>query len=138
MTSRVPRAAGLHQSDQESERADAVDVVTPPEAARTARFARGQRVVVARRYPPGHLRTPYYCRGKRGVVERVLPAFLNPEEEGYGLYDRAPVILYRVRFRQLDLWPTYNGPSHDTVDIEIYEHWLAPVDEFEASPETTP
>ena len=91
-----------------------------------SRFQRGERVVVARRYPPGHLRTPYYCRGKAGVVERVLPAFLNPEEEAYGLYDRPPVTLYRVRFRQVDLWPEYTGPPHDTVDIEIYEHWLEP------------
>ena len=89
-----------------------------------SRFQRGERVVVARRYPPGHLRTPYYCRGKAGVVERVLSAFLNPEEEAYGLYDRPPVTLYRVRFRQVDLWPEYAGPLHDTVDIEIYEHWL--------------
>jgi nitrile hydratase subunit beta len=89
-----------------------------------SRFQRGERVVVARRYPPGHLRTPYYCRGKAGVVERVLPAFLNPEEEAYGLYDRPRVTLYRVRFRQVDLWPEYSGPRHDTVDVEIYEHWL--------------
>jgi nitrile hydratase beta subunit-like protein len=98
-----------------------------PQAAQAPRFTAGQRVTVARRYPPGHLRTPYYCRGKVGVVERVLPAFLNPEEEGYGLYDRPLVTLYRVRFRQVDLWPGYVGPAHDTVDIEIYEHWLEPV-----------
>ncbi len=91
-----------------------------------ARFSADQPVVVAERYPPGHLRTPFYCRGKRGVVERVLIAGINPEEEGYGLYDRPPVTLYRVRFRQVDLWPGYTGPAHDTVDIEIYEHWLEP------------
>jgi hypothetical protein len=53
----------------------------------SAKFQPHQPVVVARRYPPGHLRTPYYCRGKSGVIERVLPASLNPEEEGYGRYD---------------------------------------------------
>lgn len=99
-----------------------------PTAPRPARFRSGQQVVVSRRYPPGHLRTPYYCRGKTGIVERVLPAFLNPEEEGYGLYDRPPVTLYRVRFRQVELWPGYSGPDHDTVDIEIFEHWLEPAD----------
>ena len=92
----------------------------------TARFTPGQPVVVARRRPPGHLRTPSYCRGKRGAVERVLPASINPEEEGYGRYGGPPVTLYRVRFRQVDLWPRYAGPDHDTVDIEIYEHWLEP------------
>jgi nitrile hydratase len=84
--------------------------------------------MVVRRYPPGHLRTPFYCRGKTGVVERVLPASINPEEEGFGMYDGAPMPLYRVRFRQADLWPSYVGPVHDTVDIEIYEHWLVPAE----------
>jgi hypothetical protein len=95
----------------------------------TARFAAHQWVVVAPRYPPGHLRTPFYCRGKTGVVERVLPASTNPEDEGFGIDDREPVPLYRVRFRQPDLWPSYAGPAHDTVDIEIYEHWLSPADD---------
>jgi hypothetical protein len=108
------------------------------QASQTARFKPGQRVTVSRRYPPGHLRTPHYCRGKTGTVERVLPAFLNPEEEGYGLYDRPPVTLYRVRFRQTDLWPGYVGPAHDSVDIEIYEHWLEPLKSSEASPQTSP
>jgi hypothetical protein len=114
-------------------------MTTPPAQAgqppaRAARFSPGQRVVVSRRYPPGHLRTPYYCRGKVGIVERVLPAFLNPEEEGYGLYDRPPVTLYRVRFGQHELWPGYTGPHHDTVDIEIFEHWLEPVPATEGAP----
>jgi nitrile hydratase len=92
----------------------------------TARFAPGQPVVIAPRYPPGHVRVPVYCRGKPGVVERALPAFLNPEEEAYGRYDRPPVPDYRVRFRLVDLWPDYTGPAHDTVDLEIFEHWLEP------------
>ena len=96
------------------------------------RFAAGQQVTIARRFPPGHLRTPYYCRGKTGTIERVLPPFLNPEEEGYGLYDRPQITLYRVRFRQHDLWSGYVGPQHDTVDIEIFEHWLEPADRPEA------
>jgi nitrile hydratase subunit beta len=29
-----------------------------------------------------------------------------------------------VRFKQADVWPNYNGPVHDTVDIDIYQHWL--------------
>ena len=91
------------------------------------RFQAGQRVVVARRYPPGHVRTPYYCRGKAGVVERVLPAFVNPEEEAYGVNEGPGMTLYRVRFRLVDVWPEYAGPARDTLDIEIYEHWLEPV-----------
>jgi hypothetical protein len=29
-----------------------------------------------------------------------------------------------VSFRQKDLWPHYEGPPHDKVMIEIYDHWL--------------
>ena len=32
--------------------------------------------------------------------------------------------LYRVRFKQSDVWPDYAGPGRDSVDVEIYEHWL--------------
>jgi len=64
--------------------------------------------------------------GNPASSSACFPAFLNPEEEAYGLYDRPRVTLYRVRFRQVDLWPEYTGPLHDTVDIEIYEHWLEP------------
>ena len=28
------------------------------------------------------------------------------------------------RFLQTDIWPDYTGPRHDTLDVEIYEHWL--------------
>jgi len=31
-----------------------------------------------------------------------------------------------VRFRQNEAWPDYRGPDTDTVDIEIYQHWLEP------------
>jgi nitrile hydratase len=34
--------------------------------------------------------------------------------------------LYRVRFRQADVWPDYAGPAEDCVEVEIYEHWLEP------------
>ena len=32
--------------------------------------------------------------------------------------------LYRVRFLQREVWPDYAGRADDTIDIEIYEHWL--------------
>ena len=34
--------------------------------------------------------------------------------------------LYRVRFRQKDVWENYSGAETDTVDVDIYEHWLLP------------
>ena len=92
----------------------------------SARFAPGARVSVRRSEPPGHLRTPYYVRGKRGVVERVCGSFANPEELAYGRDGLPTRPLYRVRFRQADLWPDYAGPAADSVEVEVFEHWLEP------------
>lgn len=77
-------------------------------------------------FPPGHVRTPFYARGRCGVVERVCGSFANPEELAYGRTGLPARPLYRVRFAQRELWPDYPGPACDTVDIEIYEHWLEP------------
>jgi nitrile hydratase len=91
-----------------------------------ARYASQDRVRVRRADPPGHLRTPYYVRGNAGVIERVLDAFPNPEERAYGRSGEPKQPLYRVRFRQSDVWPDYAGPPEDTIDVEIYQHWLEP------------
>ena len=32
----------------------------------------------------------------------------------------------KVRFLQHEVWPAYRGPKTDTVDIEIFQHWLEP------------
>lgn len=88
-------------------------------------FDVGQAVHVRRATPPGHVRTPYYCRGHTGRVERVCGRFHNPEELAYGRAGDGTVLtLYRVSFRMADLWGDYDGPAEDTVEIEIYEHWL--------------
>lgn len=92
----------------------------------TADFPVGARVRVRTAIPPGHVRTPHYCRGRVGEVERLCGRFRNPEELAYGRADHAPLPLYRVRFRQRDLWPDYAGPAGDTVEIELYHHWLEP------------
>jgi nitrile hydratase len=89
-------------------------------------FAPGDAVRVARVHPPGHRRTPFYIRGKEGVIERVCGEFANPEELGYGFDGLPKKRLYRVRFRQRDVWPDYAGDPNDTVDIDLYEHWLCP------------
>jgi nitrile hydratase subunit beta len=31
-----------------------------------------------------------------------------------------------VRFRQREVWPDYAGRADDTIEIEIYQHWLEP------------
>ena len=98
-------------------------------AAGSQRFASGDRVTVAYTHPPGHRRIPSYIRGKSGLVERYCGAFPNPEELAYG-FDGLPARhLYRVRFQQQDIWPAYVGSMHDTLDLEVQEHWLSPAKE---------
>ncbi len=92
----------------------------------TARFAPGAPVVVASRDVAGHIRTPRYVRGKRGIVERICGSFRNPEDLARGEYGSTPRPLYRVRFAQRELWNDYAGSDSDTVDVELYEHWLEP------------
>jgi nitrile hydratase len=92
----------------------------------TARFAPGDRVMVRRGGSPGHVRTPHYVRGVVGVVERTCGPFPNPEELAYGRDGLPARPLYRVRFRQADLWPDYGGPAADSVEVEVFEHWLGP------------
>jgi nitrile hydratase len=58
------------------------------------------------------------------VVERLCGEFANPEELAYARDGLPRRPLYRVRFLQRELWPDYAGRDTDTVDIEIYEHWL--------------
>ena len=88
------------------------------------RFNPGDRVRVKASYPPGHRRTPWYIRGKVGVIERVCGAFPNPEELAQMRSGLPAQPLYRVRFRQKEVWPDYRGSDSDVVEIEIYQHWL--------------
>lgn len=90
----------------------------------SARFKTGDRVSVRFADPPGHIRTPWYIRGHTGVIERVCGAFPNPEELAFHRPGLPAQPLYRVRFMQRDVWPDYTGPAHDTIEIEIYQHWL--------------
>lgn len=85
------------------------------------------RVRVKTWAPPGHIRTPAYLRGKTGTVERRLPAFPNPELLAYRL--PAPdVPLLRVRFTMAEVWGPDTAHPEDTLDAEIYAHWLEPAD----------
>ncbi len=90
------------------------------------RYAIGDRVAVIDRIHSGHMRTPTYVRGKTGAVVRVVGPMLNPEQLAYGYPGTPGKILYRVRFRQGELWAHYAGGPDDTLEIELYEHWLAP------------
>jgi hypothetical protein len=86
----------------------------------------GDRVRVRRSYPPGHRRTPHYIKGRTGVIERICGAFPNPEELAYGFDGEPRKVLYRVRFAQSDVWPDYQGPARDLIEMEVFEHWLEP------------
>ena len=86
-------------------------------------FKPGDRVKIREDYPIGHFRTPVFIRGKEGVVTRKFGEFENPELLAYALKGPKKA-LYEIRFRQSDLWPDYEGSDKDSLDIDIYEHWL--------------
>ncbi len=88
------------------------------------RFKVGDRVEVLELNKAGHIRTPFYVRHKTGVVVQDCGLFLNPEDLAVGITSGPVVKLYRVEFKQRDLWPGYQGPADDTLCIEIYDHWL--------------
>lgn len=93
-----------------------------------AAFVPGQRVRVREEGGPGHVRTPEYVRGRMGRIGRLLGAFPDPESLAYGGgLPRRP--LYEVAFRQSELWEDYEGPATDTLQVDVFEHWLQPVEE---------
>lgn len=86
----------------------------------------GDRVRVRQAAPLGHVRTPFYIRGHEGVVERVCGAFPNPEELAQQRNGLPKQPLYRVRFKQQDVWPGYRGSRDDVLEVEIFQHWIEP------------
>ena len=77
--------------------------------------------------PPGHVRTPAYLRGKTGWVERTLGPFPNPEDLAYR-HPGKPLALMRVRFTMSEVWGAQVDTPDDTIDAEIYSHWLEPTE----------
>jgi len=85
-----------------------------------------EHVRVKSMMPPGHVRTPAYLRGKYGTVERRLGEFANPERAAYRLEkDMQPLV--RVRFTMAEIWGDAAEYPDDTLDAEIYAHWLEKV-----------
>ena len=95
-------------------------------AATAARFRLGDAVRVPNVHKKGHVRTPDYVKGKIGHVTGILGEFPDPECLAYGGNGLPEKPLYRVCFRQTDLWQGYEGASGDTLHVDIYEHWLEP------------
>ena len=100
----------------------------PPYPTRGARFAPGDTVRVKPGEAPGHLRTPWYLRGHTGRIERICGDFANPEEMAYRRDGRPARALYRVRFTMAEVWGDQAERPGDTIDAEIFEHWLEAAD----------
>ncbi|MEM0989745.1 MAG: SH3-like domain-containing protein [Pseudomonadota bacterium] len=99
----------------------------PPYPQGKPNLSPGQVVRVRAGAAPGHIRTPWYLRGKTGVIERICGAFGNPEELAYNRIDGPEVPLYRVRFTMREVWGDTTERAQDTIDAEIFEHWLEAV-----------
>ena len=88
-------------------------------------FCCGDRVCIDTRSEIRHHRVPAYAKGRVGTIAKVCGEYEEPERVAYG-QQHSPRRLYRVRLQQVDLWPAYEGSPADTLDIEIFEHWLEP------------
>uniref|UniRef100_A0A6B2L404 nitrile hydratase n=1 Tax=Arcella intermedia TaxID=1963864 RepID=A0A6B2L404_9EUKA len=88
----------------------------------------------ATRWRKPHLRTPGYIFGKEGVIERYCGIFEDPEKHAFWVSTQATQPLYRVRFNQKTVWPKYEGPEQDTIDLEITQNWLLPIEETPTAP----
>ena len=97
---------------------------TRPRANPQTRFAPGDQVRVAERAALGHCRTPFYLRGRSGTVASIQGTFRNPEALAYHKPGLPALTLYKVRFRQSELWARYAGPACDQLEVDIFEHWL--------------
>jgi nitrile hydratase len=67
-----------------------------------------------------HVRTPWYLRGKVGET-------LNAEALAYNRYDDKKRLV-RVRFTMAEIWGDAAERPGDTLDAEIFEHWLEPAE----------
>ncbi len=98
------------------------------------RFSPGDRVQVLALGKDGHVRIPYYIRQQIGHIVQYCGTYLNPEDLAIGITSRRAVDLYRVSFSQARLWRDADIPEHDTLVIEIYDHWLTSVEETAHAP----
>ena len=127
-------AAAMAQLSVEAGLIESGALADPVRDPPPAKFQVGEAVVVreeilASRWRKPHLRVPGYVFGATGVVERVCGAFSDPETLAFSRPgEEVPKQnLYRVRLSSAELWP--EASSTDTVDVEVYESWLAAASE---------
>lgn len=89
-------------------------------------FSIGEEVAVRAGPPEPHCRTPHYLRGKVGLIAEFVGVFADPSKLAFHKPGLPHLRLYRVRFRQRDLWPAYGAPN-DWLYADIYETWLTPL-----------
>ncbi len=92
-------------------------------------IASGEAVRVLEMEKEGHVRTPDYVKGKTGQVASILGTFKDPESLADGGNGLPAKTLYKVVFRQADLWDGYAGSPDDVLYVDVYEHWLEPARE---------
>ena len=90
------------------------------------KYEEGQRVRVDNRPTIGHCRAPLFIRGRTGTVATIHGAFRDPERLAYHQPGLPAQHLYKVRFRQTDLWVDYTGNPSDELEVDVYENWLLP------------
>lgn len=90
-------------------------------------LAAGTPVVIRKQPPEVHCRTPFYLRGAVGEIAEVRGCFRDPSLLAFHKPGLPMRVLYRVRFKQKDVWPAYTGGPNDTVVADIFEHWLDPI-----------
>ncbi|MBT3557624.1 MAG: nitrile hydratase subunit beta [Rhodospirillales bacterium] len=91
------------------------------------RFSDGDTVRISHRDDERHHRVPAYVKGHHGTIVRVCAPQVQPEMSAYHKPGEPMRTVYRVRLDQNDLWSDYTGRKSDTVEIEIFEHWLESV-----------
>jgi len=96
------------------------------EVGPSPKFQVGDTVRVDDRLPLGHCRAPLFVRGRTGTIVVIHGAFRDPERLAYHQPGLPLKILYKVRFRQTDLWENYSGKPNDQLEVDVYENWLKP------------
>lgn len=91
------------------------------------KFQTGERVRVDNRPAKGHCRAPVFIKGQIGTVVTLHGTFRDPERLAYHQPGLPAQKLYKVRFKQTDLWPNYTGNQADQLEVDVYENWLSPV-----------